>query len=432
MKTRAGTSRRGAAYLIALLAGSIVTVTGLAALSLTTGRTRTTAMADQATKARSLAGTGLEHALCAVATHIDNGGTRHDIFGSAEPSVSFGGGTFGWSMRNMDGTAVDNSDQPIVIRTKAQHGPARYAMRATLVPSGVPYDVLQTGMYVGGTIDIGLLANIPGNSIIGATGNINIGLTATGTAPLESAGTASGLGELLYSGTRTSGAAERYVPDESLLDYYLALGERINIASLPTISGSYYLHNILLSPASNPFGDTNEHGIYIIDCNGDSTRLVVQNIRVVGTLVLLNTSTSRVIIGGSTLIQPAFEWMPSLMVQGGATFAGTATGPNEAIIGENLNPPATPYNFDYDSDTSDAYPAGIEGVSYIAGNASFSLPRQVIRGTMIITGNARVSNSVVLDVTYDPKVATLPPFGFFEDTGGLAIAPSSVVWSTPD
>jgi hypothetical protein len=131
-------------------------------------------------------------------------------------------------------------------------------------------------------------------------------------------------------------------------------------------------------------------------------------------------------------MQPAFDWMPSLLVQGGVSFMGTASGPDEASLGVNLNPPATPYNYGSDSDTSDAYPAGIEGVSYIAGEVTFSLPRQIIRGAMVITGNARVGSSVVLDVAHDPGVATLPPYGFFEDAGGLAVDPASVVWGLPD
>lgn len=424
MNKRTRTSRRGAAYLVALLAGSIVTVTGLAALSMTTSRTRTTAMADHATKARSLAGTGLEHALCAVAVHIDNGGTRHDVFGAAEPSVTFGGGTFGWSMRNLDGTAVDNSDQPVLLRAKSEHGPARYAMQAILAPSGVPYDVLDTGMYAGGTINLSALSNLTSDKVVGAIGDVSA-VTSTVAAPVESAGTISGV---LYLDTTSSGAAQRRMPDPSLIDYYVALGERINVGSLPTPTGAPTLQRILLSPSSNPFGSTNEHGIYILDCAGGN--LVVRNLRVVGTLVLLN-ATGTVAIGNKVLLQPAHDWMPSLLVQGNITFQGNITNLSESDLGINLNPAHTPFGFQTDSDTSDDYVSRITGVSYASGNATFSLVRQRFAGTFIAGGDIRIQGAVSVDINYDPSVATLPPYGFFEDTGGLAIDPSTVVWSTP-
>lgn len=428
---RAHRQHRGAAYLVALLAGSIVTVTGLAALSLTTSRARTTAMADHAARARALANTGMDHARSAIAAHLDGGGTRADIFGAANPSIPLDGGDFDWSLRRMDGSAVGNTDEPIVVRARGRHGEARYGLRAIFPPSGAPYDVLDTGMYVGGTLNIGLLANLTSDKVIGAGVEVNIGLTATGTAPLESPGRVSGTGALTYGGSTSSNAPERRLPDASLLNYYIALGQPIDIATIPSSGSIHMLEDLLLSPASNPFGSTNEFGIYIIDLQG-SERLQVRNTRIVGTLVLINSVSDNVIIGANTLMQPAFKWMPSLLVRGGVTFMGTASGPDESVLGINLNPPSTPYQLHSDDDINDAYPGWIEGVSYITGDATFALPRQNIRGTMIIGGNATVRTSVAVSVSYDPSVATLPPLGFFDDHGGLAIDPASITWTLPD
>lgn len=424
MRANTRPSRRGAAYLVALLAGSIVTVTGLAALSMTTSRARTTSMADHAARARSLTRSGMEHAKCAIAAHLDNGGRRHDIFGAAEPSVSFDGGTFGWSMRRMDGSAIMNTDEPIVLRAKAEHGPARYAMQAILPPSGVPYDVLDTGMYAGGTINLSAVSNLTSDKVVGAIGNVSA-ITSTVTAPVESAGSVSGV---VYLDTTSSRVAQRRMPDPSLIDYYVALGERINIGSLPTPTGAPTLQRVLLSPTSNPFGSTNEHGIYILDCAGGN--LVVRNLRVVGTLVLLN-ATGTVVIGNRVLLQPAHDWMPSLLVQGNLTFQGNITSLSESDLGVNLNPSHTPFGFQTDSDTSDDYVSRITGVSYASGNATFSLVRQRFAGTFIAGGDIRIQSAVSVDINYDPSVATLPPYGFFEDNGGLAIDPSTVTWQTP-
>ncbi len=429
MNVKARTSRRGAAYLIALLAGSIVTVTGLAALSMTTSRARTTAMADHAARARVLAGTGLDHAMCAIAAHLDNGGTRTDLFGSAEPSISMGGGTFGWSMRRLDGSSMSNSDEPIVVRAKAQHGDARYGLHAVLAPSGVPFDTLDTGMYAGGEISLGTLASLTSDKIVGSIGDITLGLTATGNAPLESAGSIGGLGAVTYVGSKTNGATERRIPDSALIDYYVTLGERISLGSLPLTSGAPTLERVLLSPSSNPYGSTNELGIYIIDCAGGN--FVARSIRVVGTLVLLN-ATGMVSVGGNTLLEPAYDWMPSLLVQGNLIILSNNTGPSEASIGLNLNPPHTPYQYSSDSAIDDVYPGTIRGVSYASGDVTFVGTRQNFAGTLISGRNIRIQGGVTVAITYDPGVATLPPYGFFDDAGGLAIDPSTIAWRLPD
>lgn len=418
-------SRRGATYLIALLAGSIVTVTGLAALSISTTRARSAVLADYAASARTLARSGLDHALCAVAAHLGGGGTRSNIFGSASPSVTMDGGTFEWTFARMDGSALGNTDEPIVIRAKAQSGPARYGLHATLVPSGVPFDVLDTGLYVGGELTLSAAASLVSDKTVGAVGTVSA-LAATVSAPIESATSISGT---VYLGATTSPAVARRMPDERLIDHYLSLGQRISMASLPAASSGRALENILLSPSSNPFGATNPYGIYIIE-TGD-TRLTVRNIRIVGTLVLIAGEQDRTIIGAGVLMQPAFDWMPSFLVRGGVTFMGTNNGPSESALGINLNPPHTPFRLASDSDTNDDYPASIEGISYVSGNATFALPRQNIRGSMIIGGDASVLAVAVVNINYDPSVATLPPVGFFEDTGGLALDPSSIAWRTP-
>ncbi|MFI4882916.1 MAG: hypothetical protein ACIAQU_10070 [Phycisphaerales bacterium JB064] len=426
MRTHVPHTRRGAAYLVALLAGSIVTVTGLAALSMTTTRARTAALADQASSARTLARSGMDHALCAISAHLDGGGTRSNIFGAASPSVTMGGGTFGWSLARMDGSALGNTDEPIVVRAKAQQGQARYALQGTLAPSGTPFDVLDTGMYVRDDIILGTLSNLTSDKVVAAGDDISAN-TATVSAPIEAGGQVSGA---LFLGSTASGAAERRAPDESLIDHYVSLGQRIDVTSLPVSGSSRVLESVLLSPASNPYGATNPYGIYILDA--DDTKLHVRNVRVSGTLVIVDAEWDDVIIGSGVLLQPAFDWMPSLIVDGGVTFMGSSSGPSESTLGLNLNPAHTPYLLESDADTSDSYPGRIEGVSYISGDAVFAYPRQNIYGTMIIGDDAIIYGSTTVSITYNPRVATMPPVGFFEDEGGLALDPSSIVWRIPD
>ena len=419
-------SRRGAAYLVALLAGSIVTVTGLAALSISTTRAGASALADQAARARTLARSGLDHALCAVAAHLEGGGTRSDIFGSASPSITMETGTFEWSLARVDGSAIANTDEPIVVRAKSQSGPARYGLHATLVPSGVPFDTLDTGLYAGGNITVSSIATVNSDKVIGAAGEVSA-TSATINAPVEAAQTIEGT---TYTGALSPLSPARCLPDASLIDHYIALGERIDFSSLPVFGLGRGLQNVLLSPSSNPYGSTNPYGIYVIEPGVG--RLTVSNVRVVGTLIILDSASDRVIIGGGVLMQPAFDWMPSLLVRGDASFMGTNTGPSESVANANFNPTHTPFNFEHDDDRVDTFPGRIEGVSYVSGVAVFALPRQNIRGTMIVGNDVRMLGATTVQITYDSGVTTLPPVGFFDDLGGLALDPSSITWTTPD
>lgn len=418
-------TRRGAAYLIALLAGTIVTVTGLSALSMATSRAKETILTDQSAEARLLAQSAFEHGLGALSAHMDAGGTRADLTASFSKAGTLNNGQLEWSISELDGSTINNVDGPIVLTAKADSGQATHVIKGILPPSGDPYDTLATAMYVGGELSTGTSASVTADKTVGAIGNV----TATGStinAPVESSGT---VGGTLFLGSTISGADERPMPDDSLFNYYIAQGEEISMISLPFTTSTRRLEDVLLSPSSNPFGSTNELGIYIIDVGG--ARLHIRNVRVVGTLVLLN-ATPDLVFGAGALIEPAFPWMPSVLVQGDATFVGTSAGPSELASDVNFNPSHTPYNFESDDDKLDAYPGRIEGLSYVSGNATFSQPGQTLLGTIIIGGDARVAVSAAVDITYDPAVAHLPPFGLFDDTEGeLAIDPSTIAWELP-
>lgn len=419
------THRRGAAYLVALLAGSIVTVTGLTALSIATSRARGTAMSDDAARARLMADSGLEHALSAIAAQLRAGETRGDLIDEDWPVITFDRGQFTWELTEFDGSPLSGDGLPMRVRVVSRSGQARHAIGAALVPSGVPYDSLDTGMYAGGTMNLTALSSLSSDKVVGSIGAVSA-LTATITAPVESADS---VGGTLYLGTTSSNVAPRRMPSPVLIDDYIKMGQTIAFADLPAITGGRALRNILLSPGNNPFGPTNALGVYVIDLSG--SRLLVEDIRIHGTLVLLNPGPNTV-IGNNVLIEPAFPWMPSLIVQGNVTFMGTNTGPNEATIGVNLNPPHTPFEGAYNSTTTDAYPGRVGGLIYVSGNATFALPRQNIRGTLLVGGDVNVNASVVVNITYDPNIAHLPPLGFFEDAGGLALDPASIVWQMPD
>lgn len=425
MNNQANPTRRGAAYLIALLAGTIVTITGLSALSMATSRAKETVLTDQSAGARLLAQSAFEHGLGALSAHLDSGSTRADLTASFSKTGALNDGQFEWIISELDGSAIDNTDGPILLRAKATNGQAAHVIEGILPPSGDPYDVLATGLYVGGELRLSTGSTLNSDQVVGSITEV-FATNATINSPVESAYEVNGS---TYLGSTTEGQPARAMPDPSLFDYYVALGEPISIASIPPVLGTPTLQDVLLSPNSNPFGDPNPLGIYVIDCG--TSDLIIRELRVFGTLVLLN-SNGWTVLGNNSLIQPAYPWMPSLLVQGGITFSGTNSGPIESLIGTNLNPVHTPYNMEWDAALDDSYIGGVEGVSYITDDVTFSVLRQNIRGTMIIGGNARIQGGTTVDITYDPGVAHLPPYGFFDDTDGeLALDPSTIVWELP-
>jgi len=415
-------ARRGAAYLVALLAGMIVSVTGLAALSVATTRARTAESGDQFASARLNANTAMQHALAAVSAHLSNGGTRDDI-PNAEPTVLITEGSARWRLREIDGSALDAEDGPIVIEARGDSGAAVFALDALLVPSGVPIDALDTALYVDGNLNVSALADLVADHVVFAGGDL--GSSGSIDADVEAGGRITGSG---YAGSVTEDAPSRLKPTPGLIEEYAVIGTRINLTSLPIVFGARSLSSVLLSKNSNPFGSPDPLGIYVIDCGGES--IAINSLRIEGTLVLLNTGPSTTIAGG-TLMSPAHPWLPTLLVDGDINFMGSNTGPSESVVGANLNPASTPWQFEHDTDTDDVYPGRIEGVSYVDGDMTVSVVRQNFKGAVLVEGDLRVLLGADLHIEYDPTVAHLTPLGFFLDEGGLAVDPATVAWTLP-
>ena len=85
-----------------------------------------------------------------------------------------------------------------------------------------------------------------------------------------------------------------------LLDWYKANGT--TVTGIPG-GGPLSISRVLLSAASNPFsGGTNAKGIYVVNCSGNAVN--ISSCRIVGTLVLLNTS--------GVTIQNQINWEPAV------------------------------------------------------------------------------------------------------------------------
>ncbi len=182
-----------------------------------------------------------------------------------------------------------------------------------------------------------------------------------------------------------------------------------------------YLRQTLLSPQHNPFGtgETNNEGIYIIDCGGKD--IIIEDCRIVGTLVLINPGGQSV-VQGSVCWEPARNNYPALLTSKDLTIATSSAGLSEADINVNLNPPGssgTPYPYPLgtaNGDMQDAYPSRIRGLVYSREKLKFE-NAPIIAGTVLTNGDIELRDAVL---TLNYKVVHLhdPPPGFEPEAEG--------------
>jgi hypothetical protein len=293
-------------------------------------------------------------------------------------------------------------------------GSARQLLSVTLVPNPTPLTCLGVGIYCGGSGSFSS-ATVQGISTISSASTLTLTSTSFNGNPFEA---------LLIvplsctgMGTQSSLSSGRTLPSASALNYYAAHGTAISYGSLP--SGGT-LQQCLLSPSSNPFGATNPMGIYVIDCGGQNIK--VQNMRLVGTLVLLNTGSSSA-IQNSVNMAPSVANYPTLLVSGSIQLNYTNALLSESSAG-NLNPASTPYNGTSNSTATDSYPSAIQGLVYASGSVSIKNSSNVtIHGILIAGGSLSVQGT--LNLNYDSTCYKNPPPGFFYLPPPMIVSPGT-------
>lgn len=192
-----------------------------------------------------------------------------------------------------------------------------------------------------------------------------------------------------------------------------------------TSSTDHRLQRTVLSPQSNPYGSgtTNAEGIYIIDCLGKT--LVIEDCRIVGTLLLINAASNSV-VQGSVHWTPAIENYPALLTDKPITIKTAAAGLSESSINQNFNPPLTPYPYptgSEDDDVTDAYPSIIRGLIYSKDNLVFS-EAPTIDGVVLVERDIQ-ANATSLDLRYNAIFLNDPPPGFDVVERKLELVPGS-------
>ena len=410
--------QRGSTYIVVLGSSMVVAVIGLAAITATRMERRSTEGMTDVSTARFYAQSAIELGCYLIGS--DANWRTNRVNGTWVSNRVIGTGTL--SLLGVDPNDANLSDSPtdpLVLTGIGLEGEARYNLQVWLQAQIPPLACLETAVQAGSGVTF-TSATVTCNQIISS----NTDTTATAstvTADLEAVGAINGA---TYVGTQTTGITARKMPSATAFDFYVNNGTAIPFANIPIVTSVATIENAVISPASNPYGaTTNAQGIYVINCGGN--RLRIHNCRVVGTVVLLNTSTDSEVID-SVAWEPAVANYPALMVSGSIVLAMSNVALSETTIGVNFNPSGTAFEGSVDADTSDVYRSIIEGLVYVSGGATI-YNQTTIDGGLIVGGTVTCqapSGTSAPSFGYRAIYYNNPPPGF-TDTPKMILSPGT-------
>ena len=397
MRAATRATQRGSAYILVLGTGLMVSVMGLAALTAVRVEQLGAAGGIDLIEARQLARSALELGMVELEENPD---WRTDWSeGAWISNKSLGRGTFSLEVTDPnDGDFTTGASDYIVMKGTGVVGDARYVLSVELVPYGpAGMDCLQYAVQTGERIynyrDI--VADAP------LSANFNIGNYDYIDGSVRAAG-------FVWNNGTITGTIEQYVeeqemPPTDLCDQYVSRATVINRMDL---AGDDTLKELLLTPTHNPYGVANPDGIYLIDCQNHD--ITVKDVRIVGTLVFINTGTKKIKLDGGILWEPAEPNLPAMLTDGKFEWDIDSVI-TESNAHTNLNPVGTPFEGDGDADEDDEFPSVIKGLCYAAGQIEIKKPIDV-EGIIITDYRLLVNGD--LDLTHDPRLLNDPPPGF--------------------
>lgn len=404
--------RRGTVYVAVLGVTMIVAVMALAGMTVARLELRLAEDAKDLREARLLARSAVEFGVHWI-DRTDR--WRAELENNTEQAEqAIGNGTFTWKVVDADGSLTDDPTDNVTLTGYGRVGRCVVAKSVTLQPAEGAIDSLEFGLYANAGITLGPGFFLTGNTEVNSNGTVGFnGSIDAGASQAEINADAWATGTIVGAITGSSQPAQsppRKLPGSDVFAYYVANGTPIELGVLPQVSGHPTLEKVVLSPASNPYGETNPEGIYVIDCEGQ--RFDMQGIRVVGTLVILNPgpgSRCRSVVR----LENAVPNYPALLIDGDYNLT---TGQIGALaLGEwfwnlSFNPPGTPYEGEEETDDSDTLPATITGLVYVSGTATWTDHSQV--DGCLLAGAVVVNATCELDANHVSTYLDYPPPGF--------------------
>lgn len=413
--------RGGALYIAVISTALIVSLLGLAGISIVRIERKEANSMNGMLIARYNARSSVELALRVIADDPNWRTTYPSGVETTPQSLGPNGiGTVSWVLEDSDGSLTDADTQ---LRLKGVGRVGQTVQVSSIgITAGEPLSCLEVAACSNGSIQFFSSATVSTNQIIFSNAGVDTNSGTIVNSDVEAVGSITGSG---YMGTTTTPVPARTMPAASVFDYYIANGTAINFTSIPKVQGKRTIMDVVLSPDNNPYGATDPAGIYVIDCGGAVFK--IKYARIIGTLVILNPGTNSV-IEGEISWEPAVANYPALLIQGGWFELATQDTPlDEAARGVNFNPAGSPYQGSTDSDQTDSYPSLFKGIVYGSGDVNVTANHPQIDGVFITGNQIKVSSGLSLTVTYDPLYMFDPPPGFSQGNG-ISVKPGSWQW----
>jgi len=415
-------ARRGGVYVVVLGVAMITSMIGLAALHLERVNLRATAGRDAIAQAQNAADSAVELALARI--NADPAWRSTYIHGQEVPLGSWtplGGARFKFVLVDADNNLSNDDNDPVTVRGIGAAGDAISVVTVQIEPGRPGLTSLDGPMHAGVDLYVNNGKTLTCNQAVSSNDDIDVdtgllGLLGNGLIDGDAWAVDDIDGDV--SGTVYEFMSPpREMPDAAaVFDYYLSVGTRIDIDSIP----SRNINKVVLSAKSNPYGPVNPQGIYIIDCEGQV--LKIGDSRIHATLVLVTP-------GATPELEKTLHWepaapnYPALMVRGNLRMKWDGNLVlEETLLLTNFNPVGTPYLSVEDADVLDLYPGLIKGLVYVTGNVLIDKPC-VLEGNFVAGGTIETRDDV--NVTYNPAARDYPPPGF---GGGVQMRVVPATW----
>lgn len=375
-------TRRGTIYVLVLSIAGLLAAIAVGAGAYTTAETR---------RAREMEASGVATAAAQSALEATVGMIQADRTGEDwkpraglagfDDRRSLGDAAVSVGVSSSDGTTpLTDWSGSVYIEAVAWHRGWEHRLRATLEPVVANLAALGHPLVVGGNITV-TGTTLAGQGVAITNGAIE-GISAQVGLEVHAA-TATGSTFAITPTIRTEPIA---LPDPSIISAYVARATVIEISQL----AGRTMQNVVLSSGRNPYGATNASGIYAIRCNGQNVK--IRNVRVVGTLILINAGSGSE-IADRVFFEQAATNQPVLLVDGSIQIQTESNDLSEASIATNLNSTGAPFRGATDSDTTDFYPSIFEGIVYVSGNVASS-GSTTIEGSLIVGGTVTITGPV--------------------------------------
>jgi Tfp pilus assembly protein PilX len=401
MRTRR--NPRGSAYVAVLGIGLLLAVSGAGAITVARVKSRNAALSTDAAMARQAA-TAMVEAGRAIILRESAWRSSRATGVWLETAVPGGGGAklTAYSPSN---DLVSSDIEPVILEGESNIGGATQRVCVLVEMPSRSMTSLNVSMAVRDLITLTSATLKTRNEVV--TSNTGVLSTLSDVDVIvESSGTITGTN---YRRATTTGAPPREIPGTEAFDWYTRHGVTLSISILKPNLLSWHLSDVLLSPQHNPVGATHPQGVYVLDCEGRT--VIVTNVRIVGTLVLLNPGLGSA-LEGAALLEPAIPGFPVLMVRGGFDLRASRSSISEKTAGINFNPPGTPLPYPGGSTnlkSDDSFSPGINGLVFISGSTDLGGDFRI---NNLVVGGALTSTGGKVDFTYNTAYATSAPPGF--------------------